>query len=77
MLQIYLSRAHKNTHGHQSPGTPLAVKTPETYYIHFSSDHIQELKDAPDSELSLHALSNDVRPLQFALFVLEREQGQK
>lgn len=65
VLQNYVwhqlaSFSRDDTNSRKSSGVPIAVKTPETYYIHFSSDHVQELKDASDEHLSLHALSNDV-----------------
>ncbi|KAL2047513.1 hypothetical protein ABVK25_011442 [Lepraria finkii] len=43
------------------PGVPYAVRTPENYYVHLSSErHIQELIEAPEDKLSLHALSKDM-----------------
>lgn len=40
---------------------PYAIRTPETYFVHFSSEtHIKQLVDAPEELLSLHALSKDV-----------------
>lgn len=47
--------------GSQKPGVPCAVRTPETYYVHLSSEsHIKQLIEAPEEQLSLHALSKDV-----------------
>ncbi|OKL62700.1 hypothetical protein UA08_01152 [Talaromyces atroroseus] len=41
-------------------GVPFAVRTPETYYVHLSSQmHIKELTEASDKYMSLHALSKD------------------
>ena len=40
---------------------PCAIRTPEAYYVHLSSEnHIKELIEAPEEQLSLHALSKDV-----------------
>lgn len=40
---------------------PCAIRTPEAYYVHLSSQsHIKELINAPEEQLSLHALSKDV-----------------
>ena len=46
----------------QKLGAPFAVRTPENYYVHLSSEnHVRELIEAPEDKLSLHALSKDVR----------------
>lgn len=45
----------------QNTKSPYALRTPETYYVHFSSEsHVKELVGAPEERLSLHALSKDV-----------------
>lgn len=42
-------------------GVPYAVRTPENYYVHLSSvKHVRELIEAPEDQLSLHALSKDM-----------------
>ncbi|KAH8892368.1 putative cytochrome P450, partial [Thozetella sp. PMI_491] len=59
-------------------GTPLAVKSPETWYIHLSSkDHVMELKDAPEELLSLHALSKDMFKPKYTMNGLEVEDKMK
>lgn len=43
---------------YQGSGSPIALRTPEGYYIHISSTaHINELLGAPEGTFSLHALS--------------------
>lgn len=45
----------------QRTGVPYAVRTPEDFNVHVSSElHIKELSEAAEDELSLHALAKDV-----------------
>ena len=45
----------------QRTGVPFAVRTLEDFNVHVSSEvHIKELSEAPEDELSLHALAKDV-----------------
>ena len=45
----------------QRTGIPYGLRTLEDYNVHVSSElHIKELSEAPEDELSLHAIAKDV-----------------
>jgi hypothetical protein len=45
----------------KNSGIPYAVPTPETYYVHVSSEaQVRELSEASEAHLSLHAWAKDV-----------------
>lgn len=53
-------------------GIPLAIVTPETCFIHFSSEeHVRQLVEAPEEQLSLHALSKDMFQPKYTMSGLE------
>ncbi|KAK4212525.1 hypothetical protein QBC37DRAFT_374932 [Rhypophila decipiens] len=74
----YIWRGPKILLDNYISGAPLAVKTRETYYIHFSSPaHMTELKDAPEEQLSLHALSKDVFRPEYTMNGLEIDENMR
>ncbi|PVI01732.1 cytochrome P450 [Periconia macrospinosa] len=51
---------------------PIALPTPGPYYIHvFSKSHIEELSQAPEDTLSLHAFSKDLLQAKYTMDGLE------
>ena len=51
----------------QKSGVAYAVETFEGFHVHVASaQHVVELSEAPDSQLSLHAHAKDVRKLRIA-----------
>lgn len=59
----HIVRTPRSLKKFQNPRIPYAIRTPETYFVHLSSEtHIRELIEAPEEKLSLHALSKDVSP---------------
>jgi hypothetical protein len=62
------------TNTKKRPGVPYKIQTPETTYIHVSSEqHMNELKSSSKDQLSLHAWANDVSES----FSLQRPSSRK
>ncbi|KAM7196899.1 Cytochrome P450 [Naviculisporaceae sp. PSN 640] len=74
----YIWRGPKILLDNYISGVPLAIRTRETYYIHFSSlSHMSELRDAPEEQLSLHALSKDVFRPDYTMNGLEIDENMR
>ncbi|EKG22176.1 Cytochrome P450 [Macrophomina phaseolina MS6] len=58
------------------PGVVFSLPTPETKYLHFSSEaHVKELVSAPRDVLSLHALSKELLQPKYTMDGLVVEDG--
>lgn len=61
LAQVIVSAVNLADENKKTPGVPYKIQTPETTYVHVSSEqHMNELKASSKDQLSLHAWANDV-----------------